>query len=513
MNKKKLLKQRALLVREAEALKGASGEFANDEARGAFDAKMTEVDAIDVKIRALEVPAPPADPDDADDDPAPTDPAAIERARVLGIQQAVRASGLDEAMGADLVTRGVALEAARSTILDKLVEKQQATPTSTHITLGEDARDKRLRGQMYWLLQRSGMLKIVAKHEQLDERTMDPGEFRGMTLIDLAREALVQAGQTVRGLDRMTIAGHAMAYRANYQTQSDFAVLLENTMHKILRAAYATAPDTWRSWCGVATVSDFRTHNWYRTGALSVLEDLNEQGEFKNKAIPDGEKATHSASTKGNIIAITRQVIVNDDLGFVTRLTAALGRSAALTIESAAYALLAQNSGLGPTQSDSEALFHSNRNNVGAGAALSAAALDADAAVMAAQTDPSGNEILNLQPDVLLVPRGLRGQANVINESQFDPDTVSNKAQMKPNVARGFFRTIVGTTRLTGTRRYMFADPAVAPVFVVSFLEGQEAPVLETQDGWRVDGVEMKGRLDVGVNAVDFRGALTDAGQ
>ena len=126
--------------------------------------------------------------------------------------------------------------------------------------------------------------------------------------------------------------------------------------------------------------------------------------------------------------------------------------------------------------------------------------------------DPWGNEYLDLRPAVLLVPVGLGGQARVINQSQYDPDTVANKAQMKPNVVAGLFRDIVDTPRLSGTRRYLFADPALAPVIEVAFLEGQESPVLESQDGWRVDGTEMKVRLDFGVAAVDYRGAVTNAG-
>ena len=89
--------------------------------------------------------------------------------------------------------------------------------------------------------------------------------------------------------------------------------------------------------------------------------------------------------------------------------------------------------------------------------------------------------------------------------------TSANKLQ-KPNAVRGFFSRVVATHRLSGTRRYIFASPSLAPIFVVSFLEGQSEPVLETQDGWRTDGVEMKARLDFGVDDVDSRGAVTDAG-
>jgi hypothetical protein len=168
------------------------------------------------------------------------------------------------------------------------------------------------------------------------------------------------------------------------------------------------------------------------------------------------------------------------------------------------------NSGLGPTQSDSQPLFHANRNNVNATAsAYSVAGIDADRVVMGSQKDPNGVDYLDLRPDVALVPLGLGGTARVTNSMEFDG--VSNKFQV-PNVVRGLFRDVVDTPRLSGTRRYMFADRNIAPVFLVSFLEGQQEPVLETQDGWRTDGVELRGRLDFGVDVVDFRGAVTNAG-
>jgi hypothetical protein len=95
---------------------------------------------------------------------------------------------------------------------------------------------------------------------------------------------------------------------------------------------------------------------------------------------------------------------------------------------------------------------------------------------MASQKDPSLNEFLDLRPAVLLLPIGLGGQARVINQSQYDPDNVASgsKAQMKPNVVVGLFGDVVDTPRLTGTRRYLFADPSIAPVLEVAFLDGQQ---------------------------------------
>lgn len=48
---------------------------------------------------------------------------------------------------------------------------------------------------------------------------------------------------------------------------------------------------------------------------------------------------------------------------------------------------------------------------------------------------------------------------------------------------------------------------------VVAFLEGSgEAPYLEQQHGWRVDGTEWKARIDFKAQMFDPKGAVTNAG-
>ena len=504
----KLRTERDTFLSEAAGFRGADGSFASDEAREGFDAAMAKVDALNVQIRAL----------DPEDDGAAVQSAAeataAERKRASEINLLCRKHGMDEKFVTPLIDGGKTIEAARKAVLDELAKRSNSTTETHHtVTAGEDARDKFVRGGTNWLLARSGMASLVAKHEGTTVAKMEPGEFRGMRLLDIARETLSRAGVSTRGMSPLEIAGQAMSLRSGngYQSQSDFAVLLENVVHKILRAAYATTPDTWQFFCGIGSASDFRNQNWYRMGALTSLDSLNENGEFKNKSIPDGEKATFSVGTKGNIIGITREVIVNDDLGMVTRLTEMIGRAAKLTIEKAVYAKLGENSGLGPTQSDTNPLFYSaSRANVNTSAsAITMAGIEADRVVLASQRDPNTQEYLDLRPSVLLVPIGKGGDAKTINDAQFDP--ADNKFQ-KPNIVRGIFSKIVDTPRLSGTRRYLFADPSIAPVFMVSFLEGMQEPTIETQEGWRYNGVEMKARLDFGVDVVDYRGAVTNAG-
>ena len=131
---------------------------------------------------------------------------------------------------------------------------------------------------------------------------------------------------------------------------------------------------------------------------------------------------------------------------------------------------------------------------------------------MASQKGVGANaDYLDLRPQVLLVPIGLGGTARVINAAEYDPDT-ANKLQ-RPNVVRGLFSDVVDTPRLSGTRRYLFADPANAPVLEVDFLDGNEQPYLEQKAGFEVDGATFKVRHDYGVSVVDYRGAVTNAGQ
>lgn len=404
-----------------------------------------------------------------------------------------------------LADPAITVEQANARLLTKLGENTApANPQGAHpnITTVEDEADKRKGAVAMALLARAGVRGADGKAIRADSSN----PFRGYRLVDLARASLERIGTKTAGMSQMEVVAAAFT-----QGGSDFPVLLENTMHKSLQAAYAVAALTWDRFCKRGSVSDFRAHPRYRVGSLSNLDAVNELGEFKNKAIPDGEKGSITAATKGNIINLSRQAVINDDLGAFVGLAAAFGRAAARTIESDVYALLALNSGLGPTMSDGVTLFHANHGNITTGAAITMAAIDLDRVAMASQTDVGGNDYLDLRPAVLLVPLSLGGTARTINDAVYDPDT-ANKLQ-KPNTVNGLFRDIVDSPRLTGTRRYLFADPMEAPVLEVAFLDGQEEPYLEVQDGFDVDGARYKVRLDFGTAATDYRGAVTNAGQ
>jgi hypothetical protein len=164
---------------------------------------------------------------------------------------------------------------------------------------------------------------------------------------------------------------------------------------------------------------------------------------------------------------------------------------------------------MGPTLNDGKSLFHADHNNVSTGAPT-VDAFDTAAAIMSAQKDVSLNEFLDLTPQIWLGPRTLLGNAKVVVNSTYDPDA-ANKLQ-RANKAANIVETIVGTPRLTGLPWYFFANHMIAPVLEVAFLDGNDTPYVELQNGFDVDGASWKVRLDYGVAGVDFRGAVRSTG-
>lgn len=467
------------------------------------------------------VPPAPAPAPATPPEPTPPDAArliAAEQTRSLEIRKLVRRAKLDESFAEKLIADNATLDASRSAVGVELVAREEKIDPHHRMEITDDTRDKRMRGMMALLIHRSGLDELFTRAKKTGNKAfekidLDPGEFRGMTFLELARRCLEDRGAVVRGIEPMAMVGAAMGLdrAGGMQTTSDFPLLLAATVEKTLLAAYATAPDTWEEFCGTTSVQNFNPHSSYGFGSIGRLDKVNEHGEFKNKAIPDGAGNTIQAKTYGNIIGLTRQAIVNDDLGVFSRIATQAGRAAKLSIELEVYDLLALNAGLGPVMADTLTFFHADHGNIGVGSALGVAGIDADRVSMASQMDDQDNEILDIRPSVLLLPVGLGGAARILNQAQFDPDASQKYA--KPNAVAGLFAKVIDTPRLTGTRRYMFADPnSGRPAFVVSFLNGQREPVVETQQGWRIDGTEWKVRLDFGVDAVNPHSAVTNAG-
>ena len=490
-------RQRAADITKAVAEAGLSAEFA----RGLIDNDAMTVEAARAAI-STEKERVSNDPNKAREEGA-----KAERQRAADILKAVKAAKLSDEFARTLIDEGASIDQARERII---AEFEKADPfkgsRNASTTVGEDRGEEFRRTATEAALVLRAEPSKVSKAGYKEEVIAEAKKFRHMTLLDLAKDALERGGVRTEGMSKMEIVGRAFT-----SSSSDFGVLLEGTNRRILLANYNEAADTWRQFCSVGSVSDFREYKRLRMGTFSDLEEVSENGEFKTKKITDADFEKISAKTKGNIINVSRQMIINDDLGAFTRLAAMLGRAAARSIENDVYALLALNSGLGPVMVDGKTLIHADHNNIAATAgAPTVVILDGMRQTMARHMDKDSNDYLDIRPSLALSPLSLGSTLRILNGSQYDPDA-NNKLQ-RPNIVNGLLNQVIDTPRLSGNAYYLFADPNVEPVIEVVFLDGNQTPYMESKTGFTVDGVEWKIREDYGVGAIGYRGIIRNAG-
>jgi hypothetical protein len=403
-----------------------------------------------------------------------------------------------------LADTGIALETAQARLLGLLGTGATPLAGGGHVVAGEEETDRLRTAATNMLLVRAGTLN---GREADDARNGNP--YLNLSLVGMAEQALIRAGVHTRAMAREEIARRALAQ----QGTSDFPIILEATLHRMVIAGYNATPFTWSRFCTIGTLSDYRPHDRYHLSSFSDLKEVNEHGEYENGVLGDAIKERIQGKRKGRILQITPEAIVNDDLSALSQPANKLGQAAGRTIEKDVYALLAMNGGAGPVMRDGSTLFHADhRNVIAAGSPPSVAAFDAISVMLGSQMDPAGNDYLDITAAIWLGSLALGGTARVVNNAEFDTD-VRDQFEV-PNKARNTFRDIVATPRLNHTPAwYAFADPNIEPVIEVAFLDNVRVPTLEQETNFRTDGLSWKVVHRYGVGAVGFIGAVRNAGQ
>ena len=419
---------------------------------------------------------------------------AEERARIAGIYDAARKLSVDAAVADDLVRRGITLDEARTVLIDGAAERDRAVETRPHIrTGGLDEKEIRRGAVETALLHRFDPHRYAISEPARD--------WRGYSLIEMARSFLAAEGVRVRGLSRDEIATRAL------HTTSDFPAILAAVTNKTLRDAYEAAPRTFPPLARRATAADFKDMHRLQLGEAPQLEKVNESGEFKRGSLGEG-KESYRVETWGKVIGITRQVIINDDLDAFTRIPALFGTAAATLESDVVWGIVTSN----PNMADGVTLFHANHKNLaGTGTALDVANLGKARAQMAKQTGLDGKTVLNIRPAFLVVPSSLELTAEQLIAQNLVP---AKSTDVVPQSIRSL--GIIAEPRLDPTSGavpwYLFASPSSIDTIEYAYLEGQDGVYIETRIGFDVDGVEVKARLDFGAKAIDWRGLFKNAG-
>lgn len=458
---------------------------------------------------------------------------AVKEARKTGLQITAlcRQAGCED-MADALIEEGVTLDVAKARIFDEQTKRNK--PVDAQVI--RDGRTSLARAICDGLHLRAGG---TFSGKDGDKPAPGADDFRGRSLMSIGEDLIRRAGLSVpsdiRAKVELMFRGPPISsedlkkFRASGETIShgttDFPLILANTANKALLEGFRARRTTYQRFCKIGSLQDFKQASRLRLSESGELELVPEKGQYKENQFAE-RKENIQLATFGKLFTLSRQAVINDDLDAFTSVAMKHGDAAARKPNRLAIALLNSN----PTLSDGVALFATGRGNLSANSAY---ALDTEAhardgianavkrlRLMKAFLENSQKEIdeveLELEPAILLMPATAEFYGKIALGSATLPGATAGSGIINPfqGIAEPIVEPALENEKLNGssTAWYLFADPRLAPVIEVAFLQGDREPYMEEMDQTNVDGRVWKVRLDCAAAVVDYAGAIKEAG-
>ena len=322
----------------------------------------------------------------------------------------------------------------------------------------------------------------------------------------------------VTGFDDDTIRAAFIAEQRLIQASNGFSTIslagiLSNVANKAMLAAYEAVESVVPLICSETDINDFKEVIRYRMTGNGVFEKVGPDGELKHATLSE-ESYKNRVETYGRIISLTRQMIINDDLGAFLQIPRIIGRMSALKREEAVFELLLSNP---------NSFFSAAHKNylTGADTALSINALTLAEQAFLDQVDADGKPIL-LSPAILLVPTSLKVVAQqLMTETRVNETTAQGKPSPASNPHAGKWKPVAspylnaqGLTGSSSKAWYLFANPADVAAIEVAYLRGRRVPTIESgETSFNTLGMQWRGYFDFGVAMQDYRAAVKMKGE
>lgn len=410
-----------------------------------------------------------------------------ERTRVREIEAlAVSAKfKTDDALVRAAVDGDTTVEQFRSQMVDAMIARQDQSPTFPVVET---------RGMQDAMTTQRALIANAVLHRHNVVPTLMDGanEWRGMAALDIAKELLRMRGEDTRG------SVHDVVKRALHTT-SDFPAILGDITRQTLMAGYNGYENTFELISNRNVLSDFRETKMLEMGQAPDLKKVNEHGEFTRGTVRESEEGLQLASY-GRIIGLTRQMIINDQLGAFTQLIANWGRKVKKLEGDIVWGAILENVAL----KDGNGLYHAQHANI-----LQASALDLDNLKKARtqfrkQKDIDG-EAINIAPKYLFIGSELEVAAQSLLTGVGNPQT---QAEVVPEAIRSLQPIYeYRLDKITTKAWFLFAakEATMGRGLQHAYLAGQETPRYDERIGFDVDGIEYKIAHDFGAGVTDYR--------
>ena len=434
-----------------------------------------------------------------------------ERKRVNDINAACKKHNMPDDFAKELIGSGEPYEKCAMKILDKVEENKAAAPP---ITVQKEESDK-------FRMHASNCLVVAAGIERdskaIEESKKDTpiNSLHGLMARCLQRAGVDPIGMNPEALVRSSIQ---MAGTGS----SDLPAVLEDVANKSLQKGYNEAPVTWPAWMSTMEVTDFKTSNLVSMSNFGDIDDLPEGMPFKDGKFSD-KKEQVSVDTKGKKFTITRNALINDDLGALTRIPRLMTGAVARRQNKDVYDLLTSNSLVGPTMNeDSVALFNAAAHyNIYADSSVPSVTslARADRYLMEmplpkAEADTT-TQYANITGKFLVTGSGNMLTTDQLLNTPYD-NSKSITGVYNPYTAKrivpvydAYLQALL-TAASKANAWYMVADSNEMETFVMAFLQGNRVPTLQGAASGIGDplGFSWHIFLDWGIGVADYRGII-----
>ncbi|WP_210485364.1 prohead protease/major capsid protein fusion protein [Microvirga antarctica] len=419
--------------------------------------------------------------------------ARAERTRITEIRSLGAKAGVEAAQIEEAVDDGTPLEAFRVRCFEEMASRAERFRSSP-ITVGQDETETRVVAASSYL----GSRMLSARGAPIALTGAARG-YDGLTIADIAAQSLGHRGRITSDAHREELIRRA------FHTTSDFPAIFENAMNGTLARRYQASPPTYRKIAAQRHFKDFRPHRTVRVGDFPTLQPINEAGEIKFGTFSESKEVV-SVFPYAVQFALSRTMLVNDDMGALDDLLGSAGQTVANFEEASFYAMMLSNAGAGPTLvSDGLAVFHATHGNLaGSGTAITVAAVGSAREAMRNQRTLDG-QLPNIAPAIILVGPKKETEADALVAS------ITPRAQVDVNPFSGKLEPVVAA-HIPGNAWFIFANPQSAPVFQWGLLDGYEAPRVRLDQPFGRQGLGVSLEHDFGCGAIDFRGAYRNAG-
>lgn len=414
-------------------------------------------------------------------------PDAMAAARAANILDIGTRAGMEVAVIQEAIRSNGTVEAFRVRAFDHMAARAETSRTSPARVI-TDERETRRTARAEALAYRLGAPIPTAGPSAAARAYMQDG------LVAIAAESVEH-----RGIPRNSREVEEIYTRAA-MTTSDFPIIMESAVNRTLEGRYALAQPTYRRIARQRNFRDFRPHTIIKTGDFPMLTQVLEDGEIKFGKLTEGKETLQVASYARGI-AVSRQLMINDDLGAIQDMLSSYGSTIALFEE-----ILFYSQAFNGKLADGKNVFDATHNNLGAAAAIDVDPVSLGRAAMSKQKTLDGNPMLENKPSIIMTgPDRITSAEKLI--ASITPATVQNV-----NIFSGRL-TPMDTAQISDNSWHLFADPSTGSNYRWGYLEGYEAPRVRLDTPFGRQGMAMTVEHDFGCGAVDYRYGYKNPGQ